>query len=76
MVISSALVANILLIINLPMAMGNLPIAANGFPLVPISNNAQVASDLLHTACDSTLRQSNNSLLVGRSLLPFRSDAY
>ena len=33
------LVANILPIINLPTTLGNLPIAANGLPLVPISND-------------------------------------
>ena len=39
MVISSPLVANVLPIINLPMALGNLPIAANGLQLVPIGND-------------------------------------
>ena len=33
------MVANILPIINLPMTLGNLPIAANGLPLVPIGND-------------------------------------
>ena len=39
MVISSPLVANVLRIINLPMTLENLLIAANGFPLVPIGND-------------------------------------
>ena len=39
MVISSPLVANVLQIINLPMALEKLPIAANGLPLVPIAND-------------------------------------
>ena len=33
------MVANVLPIINLPMTLGNLPIAANGLPLVPIGND-------------------------------------
>ena len=33
------MVANVLPIINLPMTLGNLPIAVNGLPLVPISND-------------------------------------
>ena len=41
MVISSPLVANVLPIINLPMALGNLPIAANGLQLVPIDNDTK-----------------------------------
>ena len=38
---SSPLVAHVLPITNLPMALGNLPIAANGLLLVPIGNNMQ-----------------------------------
>ena len=38
LVISSPLVANVLPIINLSMILGNLPIAANGLPLVSIGN--------------------------------------
>ena len=43
LVISSplALVVNVLPIINLPMAMGNLPIAAKGLTLVPIGDDIQ-----------------------------------
>ena len=36
------LVANVLPVTNLPMALGNLHIATNGFPLVPIGNNIWV----------------------------------
>ena len=36
------MVANVLPIINLLMALGNLPIAANGLPLVPTGNDMQV----------------------------------
>ena len=32
------MVASVLPIINFPMALGNLPTAANGLPLVPIGN--------------------------------------
>ena len=39
LVISSPLVANVLPIINLRMAMENLPIVGNGLPLVPIGND-------------------------------------
>ena len=39
LVISSPLVANVLPIIDLPMALGNLPIAGNGLPLVPLGND-------------------------------------
>ena len=42
LVISSLLVANVLPIINLLMAMENLPIAANGILLVPIGNDMRV----------------------------------
>ena len=38
---SFPLVAHVLPITNLPMALGNLPIAANGLLLVPIGNNMQ-----------------------------------
>ena len=38
LVIPFQLVANVLPIINLPMALGNLHIATNGFPVVPIGN--------------------------------------
>ena len=41
LVISSPLVVNVLPIINLPMAMGNLPIAAKGLTLVPIGDDIQ-----------------------------------
>ena len=43
LVISSPLVVNVLPIINLPMAMGNLPIAiaAKGLTLVPIRDDIQ-----------------------------------
>ena len=40
--IPSPLVANVLPIINSAMALKNLPIAANGLPLVPIDNDIQV----------------------------------
>ena len=43
MVISSSLVANVLRIINLPMAMENLPIAATGLPLVLIDNDIRAS---------------------------------
>ena len=36
------MVANVLPIINLPMGLANLPIAANGLPLVPMGNDMQV----------------------------------
>ena len=36
------MVANVLPIINLPMTLGNLPIALNGLLLVPIGNDMQV----------------------------------
>ena len=39
LVISSPLVANVLPITNLPMVIENLPIAANGLPMVPIIGN-------------------------------------
>ena len=39
LVISFPQVANVLPIIDLPMVMENLPIAANGLPLVPIGND-------------------------------------
>ena len=39
MVTSSPLLANVLQIINLPMALGNLLIAVNGLPLVPVGND-------------------------------------
>ena len=42
LVISSPLVANNLPFINLSMALGNLAIAANGLPLVPVGNDIQV----------------------------------
>ena len=35
------MIANVLPIINLPMALGNLPIAANGLSLVPLGNDIQ-----------------------------------
>ena len=35
------MVTNVLPIINLPMALGNLPIAANGLSLVPLGNDIQ-----------------------------------
>ena len=35
------MVANVLPIINLPMALGNLPIAANDLSLVPLGNDIQ-----------------------------------
>ena len=41
LVISSPLVVNVLPIISLPMAMGNLPTAAHGLPLVPIGDDIQ-----------------------------------
>ena len=39
LVIASPLVASVLPIINLPMALGNLPTSGNGLPLVPIGND-------------------------------------
>ena len=39
LVIFSPLVANVLPIISLPMALGDLPIVANGLPLIPIDND-------------------------------------
>ena len=45
MVISFQSAANVS-IINLPMTLGNLPIAANGLPLVPIGNYIQVWFEL------------------------------
>ena len=36
---SSLLLANVLPIINLPIALGNLPTSANDLPLVPIGND-------------------------------------
>ena len=33
------MVANVLPIISLPMALGDLPIVANGLPLIPIDND-------------------------------------
>ena len=50
MVFSSPLVANVLPIVNLPMALGNLPIAANGLSLVPIG------TDIREKANDKFLR--------------------
>ena len=44
LVISSPLVANVLPIINLPKLMENLPLAANGLPLVRIGNDMPVHS--------------------------------
>ena len=44
LVISSPLVANVSPIINLPMTLGNLPIAAYGLPLVPIGNDIWASS--------------------------------
>ena len=41
-VIASPLVANVLPIISLPMALGDLPIVANGLPLIPIDNDIWV----------------------------------
>ena len=45
LVISSPLVAIVLPIINLLMTLGNLPIAANGLPLVPIGNERWAGGD-------------------------------
>ena len=48
LVISSPLVANVLQIINLSMALGNLPIAASGLLLIPISNGIWAWQFLMH----------------------------
>ena len=48
LVILSPLVANVLPIINSAMALKNLPIAANGLPLVPIDNNIQILCPPTH----------------------------
>ena len=47
LIIFSPLVANVLPIIKLPMTLRNLPIAANGLPLVP------VGKDILMPALDA-----------------------
>ena len=47
LVISSSLVASVL--INLPMALGNLPAAANALPLVLIGNDTQESSYVKQT---------------------------
>ena len=51
MVISSPLVANVLPIINLPVAMGNLPIAASWFLLAMIYRKACPFSSNFNFAC-------------------------
>ena len=66
MVISSPLVANILPIINLPMALGNLPTAATGLPLVPIGNDIQVCVFVCVCVCSCEIKSeySKKSLIA------------
>ena len=67
MVIFSLWAANILPIINLPMALGNLLIAANGLQLVLIANNIHAVLSAMCGKCGSG--DKNNQLKYSKFLV-------